>query len=196
MSIKVEITYDNANQLAFLTEALNDKAGMHGRIARDALLFVKDFGAAKSTTEHRTAETLGAKPTGHLAKAYAGIEAQSDAASARLLVPSASRLRAAFGAYTLTPKNSEYLTLPVNADAYGRRAREFDNLIALRVGPRKSLILAREIEGGGLETMYFLTKSVNIREDASLIPFDEIYEGAGESVEAYLEEALERGLPA
>ncbi len=193
MSINVEITYDSADQLTYLTEALEDKAGMHDRIAREALLFVKEFGSAKSTSEHRTATSLGARPTGHLAKAYAGIEGKSDASSARLLVPRASRLRAAFGAYTLTPQNSEYLTLPVHREAYGRRAGEFQDLIALRVGPRKSLILAREIEGGGLETMYFLTKSVSIPEDATLIPFEEIYEGAGDSVEAFLDDAIARG---
>ena len=194
MSIHLEITYDNADQLAFLTEALDNKEAMHQRIARDALLFVKEFGAQKSTTEHRTAITLGARETGHLAKAYEGIEAANDAGSARLLVPRSSRLRAAFGSYSLRPVRSKYLTLPVNADAYGRRAGEFDNLFPVRVGPKKSLVLARQVEGGGLETMYFLTTGVDIPEDASLIPFQEIYDRAGDSVEAILDEALERSL--
>lgn len=194
MSINIEITYNSANELAFLTEALADKPSMHERIARQSLLFVKEFGAQKAQTEHRTASNLGANPTGHLSRAYAGIEAAHDAASARLLVPRASRLRAAFGAYTLKPKNSQYLTLPVHKDAYGRRAREFDDLFAVRVGPRKSLVLARQVEGGGLETMYFLTKAVNIPEDATLIPFQEIYNEGGRAVEAYLDEAIERSL--
>jgi hypothetical protein len=193
MSINIEIAYKGTEQLAYLLEALQDKPGMHDRIAREALLFVKEFGASKSSTEHRTAETLGAQPTGHLERAYAAIEGKSDEASARLLVPGASRLRAAFGAYTLTPKNSAYLTLPVHREAYGRRAGEFEDLFPVRVGPRKSLVLARQVEGGGLETMYFLTTSENIPEDATLIPFEEIYEGAGDSVEAFLDEAIARG---
>jgi hypothetical protein len=194
MSLRVDITFEGEDQLAALTDALGDKAAMHGRIAKDALVFVREFGKKKAPGEHRTAGRLGARPTGHLERAYAGIESESDESQAALLVPRASRLRAAFGGYTLTPTRSKYLTLPVSKDAYGRRAREFDDLFPVRLGPRKSLFLARETEGGGLETMYFLTNSVNIKEDASLIPFREIFDGAADSVEAYLDEAIERRL--
>lgn len=194
MSINITIEYSSANELAFLTEALANQPAMHERIARQSLLFVKNFGSQKAQTEHRTATNLGARPTRHLERAYAGIESQHDASSARLLVPRASRLRAAFGAYMLIATAAGYLTLAVHPDAYGRRAREFEDLFPIRVGPRQSLVLVREVEGGGLETMYFLTKSVNIPEDASLIPFQEIFDEAADAVEAYLDEAIERSL--
>jgi hypothetical protein len=199
MSINVEIIYDGANELTFLTEALANKPAMHERIAREALLFVREFGAKKSQTEHRTANMLGANPTGHLARAYAGIEAAHDATSARLLVPRASRLRAAFGAYTLKPQKSQYLTLPIHKDAYGRRAREFEDLDFARMGGADSgtgsqAFLLRRNDDGSVDFMYFLTKSANIKEDASLIPFEQIYNEAGRAVEAYLDEAIERSL--
>ena len=199
MSINVEITYDNTDQLAFLVAALEDKSGMHERIARDALFFVKDFGSSKSSREHRTANMLGASPTGHLERAYAGIEGKSDESSARLLVPGASRLRAAFGAYTARPQNGKtYLTLPIHKDVYGQRAGEFTDLKFAKIGGKSSgtgrqAFLVRENDDGTVDFMYFLTPSVNIKEDASLIPFDEIYEKAGDSVEAFLDEAIARG---
>lgn len=194
MSLQVTIEFRGDAELAALTAALEDRQGLNRRVAQDALLFIRKFGASKSQGEHRTATRLGAKPTGHLVDAYRGIESEHDDQGAALLVPRASRLRAAFGDHTITPKNSRYLTLPVHRDSYGRRAREFNDLFALRVGPKKSLVLARTDASGNLETMYFLATSVNIKEDASLIPFEEIYEGAADSVEVFLDEALERGL--
>lgn len=194
MSINIEITYDNADQLVFLTEALTNRAPLHERMTQDCLLFVKEFGAQKSTSEHRTATNLGARATGHLAQAYEGIEGESDESAMRLLVPRDTRLRAAFGAYTLKPKNSKYLTLPVAAESYGKRAGEFEELTFLRVGPRQTAILARKDEEGNLTTMYLLVTSVNIPEDASLIPFDKLYNEAGRAAENYLQEIIEEEL--
>lgn len=189
MSVEVTVVYEDDSQLATLQAAMADKAGIHSRIAGDALTFVRRFGAQKARGEHRTARRLGAGSTGHLSEQYEKIASASSAAEATLLVPRAGRLRAAFGTHTITKSNG-YLTLPVHKDAYGRRAREFSDLVALRVGPRKNLILARKTADGELETMYFLTKSVTIKEDATLIPFKEIYDGAGDSVMAFLDEAL------
>lgn len=196
MSVNVTMTVSGkgAEVLLGIREAANDKDGLHEAIATNALRFVKNFGAEKSQSEHRTADALGAKRTGHLERAYRSIESGFDQVSARLLVPRSSRLRAAFGSYTLRPVNgSKYLTIPVHPDAYGKRAREFTNLVALRVGPKKNLILAR-IDGDEVETMFFLTEKVEIREDATLIPFREIGEEAVEAVEEFIANEAERRL--
>ena len=196
MSVIVDINVENASAdgLGRLTAALVNLAPLNEKIAKDAEGFVKEFGRSKSAGEHRTSGALGASPTGHLERAYAGIESESDASSARLLVPRGSRLRAAFGAYTLTPQRSKYLTIPVNKESYGRRAREFTDLTFLRVGPRKTPILARIDSEGNMETMYFLTTSVNIKEDESLMPFREISDVAEISIEDYLDEITKGGL--
>lgn len=192
MSLFVEIDVTGLDDagLGRISAALTNRAPLNRKIARDAERFTKEFGARKSQTEHRTASALGARATGHLAQAYQGIQSQSDASEARLLVPRASRLRAAFGSYVLKPTNSKYLTIPVSRLSYGRRAGEFDDLTFLRVGPRKTAILARKDADGNLETMYLLTTSVNVKEDASLLPFPEIADGAAISVEEYFDDLM------
>ena len=199
MSVRVEISVSGfrSEQMDILTHGLKDKRELHARIAGEAEAFVKTRGVATAANEHRSARRLGARPTGHLERAYQGIEGQSDGEAATLLVPRASRLRAAFGAYTLTPKSgSKYLTIPVAAESYGRRAREFEDLTFLRVGPRQTAILARTAADGSLETMYVLVKKADIPEDRSLIPFDDLAATARDSAEAYLDEEIEKLLTA
>lgn len=191
--IDVKITAEDDFSLTRLTAAMTDRAALHKRIETDVLSFVREFGAKKATSEHRTARALGAKETGHLTRAYAGIESASDAQSAQLLVPRASRLRAAFGSYVSKPTKSKYLTIPVNAESYGRRAREFADLKFMRVGPRKTAILARA-DGENMTTMYLLLKAVNVKEDASLMPIKQIAEQAKDATEAYFDELLEEVL--
>lgn len=192
--IDVKITAEDDFSLTRLTAAMTNRAALHKRIETDVLLFVREFGSKKSQTEHRTANALGAKPTGHLTRAYAGIESASDDQAAQLLVPRASRLRAAFGSYVLKPTQSKYLTIPVNAESYGRRAREFDDLKFMQVGPRKTAILARTDEDGNMTTMYLLLKSVTVKEDESLLPMKQIGEQAADATEAYFDELIEEVL--
>jgi hypothetical protein len=195
LMIDIQISGEDATGISRITAALENRAPLHEKIARDAERFIKEFGNQKSQSEHRTSSALGARATGHLAKAYASIESQSDASEARLLLPRASRLRAAFGSYVLKPTRSKYLTIPVNRASYGRRAGELDDLTFLRVGPRKTAILARKDAQGNLETMYLLTTSVKISEDASLVPSAELAENAGISAEEFFDDLLQGGKP-
>ena len=194
MSVFIQIDVSNLDTgLPGLTAALTDRRAMHAKIAEDAEKFTKDFGARKAAGEHRTAGALGARPTGHLERAYAGIQQESDDTEARLLVPRASRLRAAFGAYELKPRK-RYLTIPVARDSYGRRAGEFDDLTFLRVGPRKTAILARKDSSGNLQTMYLLVTSARIPADESLLPFDQLGAVARDSAEEHLDNIIREGL--
>lgn len=195
MSLTVTLSGLSAADLAAFTGQVQNRAGMHARMAGDAEILIKRRGKATAATEHRTANALGATPTGHLADAYEGIEGESSADAAVLLVPGASRLRAAFGRYVLTPRNgSKYLTIPANAEAYGKRAREIGNLFPVRVGPRKTLTLSRQREGGGLEVMYVLVQRAEIPEDAGLIPFDDLAQEAADSAEAFIDESIQAHL--
>lgn len=195
LRVDIDVTGLSAEDLRGLAAKLQDGAGLHARIAGDAELFVKERGRVTSAGEHRSASKLGATPTGHLSEAYEGIESISSAESASLLVPGASRLRAAFGRYTLTPKNgSKFLTIPVAREAYGKRAGEFDDLFFLRAGPRKTPLLARDT-GRGFQTMYFLTPKAEIPEDKNLIPFDDLAEEARDSAEAFIDESIAAALP-
>jgi hypothetical protein len=192
MSLRVDIDVSGLDQadLAALGARMRDGAGLHARMAGDAEIFVKQRGKVTAAGEHRSASRLGAQPTGHLSDAYEAIEGTSTEASASLLVPRASRLRAAFGRYVITPKNgSKFLTIPVAREAYGKRAGEFDDLFFMRAGPKKTPLLARDV-GRGFQTMYLLTPKADIPEDKNLIPFDDLAEEARDSAEAFIDEAI------
>lgn len=195
MSLRLELTMDGLGpeEFASLRETLADPAPLHAQIAGDAERFVKTIGPKIASRQHRTAWSLGATPTNHLADAYQAVEGQSSASAAVLVVPRNSRLRAAFGPYTLTPKSSKYLTIPTAPETYGRRAREFDDLFPVRVGPRKTLVLARDT-GSGLQTMYLLTDRADIPEDKTLLPFEELAEAARDSAEEFIDTAIEASL--
>jgi hypothetical protein len=198
MSLRVDIDVTGlaAEDLAELSTRMQDAAGLHARIAGDAEIFVKERGKVTAAGEHRTANRLGAVPTGHLVDAYEAIEGVSSAQSASLLVPGASRLRAAFGRYVVTPKNgSKFLTIPVAREAYGKRAGEFEDLFFLRAGPRKTPLLARNA-GLGFQTMYVLVPKAEIPEDPNLIPFEDLGLEARDSAEAFIDEAIQAALPA
>lgn len=208
MSIKITLEIP-AGTYSDLAKKLENPAELHARAAGETEKYLKEFGRAKAINEHRTAQTLGAQPTGHLADAYEGIEAISDSASVTVLVPAASRLRAAFGKYVLTPKNAKFLTIPAQREAYGKRAREFDDLFPMRTGPNKTLVLARRVEGSDninprgrtnqrragrrsaqAEVMYVLVNKATIPEDRSLIPFEDLPGVMEDAALAFVDDAV------
>ena len=179
--LTITLSGDAAATLQRLRIGLADRKRLHSRIAGEAELFLKEYGRDTVARQHRSATTLGAMPTRHLERAYASIESVSNADAATLLIPRASRLRAAFGDYVILPGSGrKYLTIPVHRDAYGRRAGEFTNLVFVRVGPRQTAALSRKVPNGGLEIMYFLTRQAKIKQDRGLIPFDKLREEAAD----------------
>lgn len=169
-----------------IVRRLNDPAALHAEMAGDAERFLKDTGAEKSKTEHRTATTLGAKPTGHLEREYSRIEGTSTANSASLWIPGEGRLVAAFGTHTVRPgPGKSFMTIPVAAEAYGKRAREIPGLFFLRAGPKKTPLLARR-DGERFTTYFLLVKESTIPGDPSLLPLDEMAEHATLAAENWI----------
>ena len=71
-----------------------------------------------SPTRHRSANRLGATPTGHLEQRPT-FHATSNYAEVVIPIPGINR---AFKDLTITPKDAPFLTLPLNAVSYGKRA--------------------------------------------------------------------------
>jgi hypothetical protein len=193
----LEVSGYGEEELSGLAKVLADKAGMHVMISADAERFMQDAAPGIAAQNHRTAERLGANPTNHLSEAYEGIEGDSNAEAAFLRVPGDSRLRAAFGGYRVTPKNRKYLTLPYIAEAYGRRAREFSNLVfgvedvdvPGYSGPMRVLK-----EKGTDKVLFTLAKKADIKEQPGLIPFEELANEALRSAGEYIDLAIEEYL--
>lgn len=206
MSIEVKIEIKSNTDLSKLTESLENRTELHGIIATEAEGFLKDSAQYISARNHRTADSLGARRTSHLEQAFEAIEGASDEADARLLIPRASRLRAAFGPYTVKPKSgSKYLTIPVHPDAYGRRAREIADLFVMNRGGGKTPVLARRVEGQKdqalrasprarrlttADILYLLLPEVDIPEDRDLIPFDGLAEAASDAVDRWIDDKV------
>lgn len=218
MSLQVTIQIGGQLQesLADLREGLQDKAAMNLRIATESEKWIKspEVAGRISAEQHRTANKLGAAPTGHLEDAYQAIDAVSDADSARLLIPSHSRLRAAFGGYTIKPTKKKFLTIPIAAEAYGKRAGEFDDLFVMS-RPGKALMLARRDKGdsqrgfmrartyqnrrnrdrdANIKPLYLLLPSADIKGDETLIPFKKLEEVAVTAALDYIDDEVERNL--
>lgn len=200
--------------LAGFAASLQDRGILHARLAGDAEIFLREVAPSIVGRNHRTADRLGARRTGHLEDAFQAIEGVSSEQDARLLIPRASRLRAAFGSYVVKPVNGgKAITIPVHPDAYGRRAREFADLFLMNTGPGKTPVLARRVEGKKdqslraaprarrrarrfttAEILYLLVDQVEIPEDRNLIPFDELAEEAVDSANAWIDDQVERSL--
>ena len=70
----------------------------------------------------------------------------------------------------IRPRRAKALTIPLRAEAYGKRPREFANLSgAALFRPKGTRVLATE-EGGRLTPMYALCASVTQRRDPTLLP--------------------------
>ena len=184
--IQLTVITTGPDQAASAAARLANPSGMHAAMAAASETFLKKFGRGTAPNHHITAKKLGATPTGHLEKAYSRIESSSNASSASLWIPGASRLRAAFGPYTVRPTGTrKYLTIPMTAEAYGKRAAEIPDVKPVRMVEKKALFLAKEI-GGKEKPYYLLVKEATIPEDAGLIPFNDLYAEAAGAAEKYL----------
>lgn len=165
---------------------------VHGRIAKKLKEFVSVHVAAND--DHATATRLGATPTGHMAKLAKRIEAGSDATHAVLRIPRKSRLRAAFGGFTITPGNGKkYLTIPAHKMTYGKRVAQFpEGTFAPRLlGRYMALVFRAGPEKG--RVAYWLKASVVVKEDRTLLPFEEIPQVAQRVASAYIAELTQGG---
>ena len=195
VDINITLTGDVSEGLQRLRGGLAERSQLHARIAGSVEKMVRKYGRGTTGDQHATAYRLGATPTRHLEKAYRDISSKSDETAAVLLIPRASRLRAAFGDYIVKPGSGKtYLTIPACAEAYGKRAKEFADLVFVRLGPRMTPTLSRKLKTGeGLQVMYWLTKQTKIKEDRNLLPFDDIGPDARDTTRKYLQGIMRKG---
>ena len=88
------------------------RAELHREIAAEMQETVQDHLRSYALGHHRTANRLGARPTGNLEDAK--VEASIDTAGATVTVK-ALGIRRALGPITIRPKDKQALTIPVAA---------------------------------------------------------------------------------
>jgi hypothetical protein len=114
---------------------------------------------------------------------------------------------------TIRPVRKKYLTVPAVAEAHGRRASEFQNLVlrygaggrpvALAEAPATQVAFerrkdgtARTVKGRGLggRVIFWLVKSVHQKPDPTVLPAeDQIAAAAAAAADEYLQAQLDRG---
>jgi hypothetical protein len=174
-----------------LRNAIADRRQIHAHLAVYGKEKLRED--IKGIQSHSTANRLGAAPTEHLAKQARKIEAQSDEAEAVILLPRASRLRAAFGTYTIRPgAGKKFLAIPANARTYGKRPGEMpEKLKFVPFGGAAGRFKALVFPDG--EIAYWLKTSATIEEDKTLIPFDVLARDLAAETVDFLDEIVNGG---
>lgn len=130
-------------------------------------------------THHRTADRLGATPTGHLEKRTT-FTSNEDEAEVIIPIPGISR---AFKDISITPKNAPYLTLPISSVSYGKRAATVRGLGYMLFRPAEKgshkttggkfseyQDLLMGSKDGETIPLYLLKKRVDQKQDPTLLP--------------------------
>ena len=143
----------------------------------------RDHLAALAASRHTTANRLGATPTGHLEEAARAVEdapLTADVASASFVINHPGLSRAFHDVHIVPTGGKQFLTIPLNAIAYGRRAGEFAKVV-FNPGPGN---VPQDIAA------YLLVRSVTQKQDRSLLPSDsEWKEAAIDAAEALVRTA-------
>ena len=189
LDIDIEADDEITPWLARVARGLNEGRnmnGVNGFISQRMAKGVRDHLIREAPQRHKTAQRLGATPTGHLTDGAQAISAQpsGDGIVINLPIPG---IRRAFQDMTITPALSKWLTLPAAAESYGRRARSFADLRFIPFKPDLAA-LARKDADGEMEVLYWLKKSVFQRQDRGLLPSDvELLQMAEEGAEDFLD---------
>ena len=132
-------------------------------------------------SRHKTADRLGATPTGHLERRTSFA---SDESSATVTIPIPG-INRAFKDLSIVPKDKPYLTLPLSSVAYGKRAATVRGLGYMIFRPAakgahknaqggfsayQDLLMGTK--DGETIPLYLLKKRVEQKQDRSLLPSD------------------------
>lgn len=196
LAYQIDVSGDDqvVKMLGRLRSSLVDKTELHKSIGTYAETLTRQHLTTLAQTRHKTADKLGATPSGHLERAAESVTSRGDdeAAFVNIISPGITR---AFGDVTINAKDGKWLTIPAIAEAYNRRARTFNDLrVAFFRKGRLALIKAeqssladRKESGGRSEVYYWLKKSVTQKQDRTLLPPDDDYATAAvQGIKAYL----------
>ena len=197
LSFQIDVSGDDQviKMLARLRTKLTDKTALHKSIGTWAESATRDHLIQEAQARHKTANRLGARPSGHLEPHGDVVNSKLSNADAAIVSINIPGIRRAFGDLTITAKSGKWLTIPANAEAYNRRARTFNDLRVAFFGKgRMALVKAeqsslsdRKESGGRSEVYYWLKKSVTQKQDRALLPPDDDFATAAvQGIKAYI----------
>ena len=185
---------------ALQTPALSRLMDALGPSMRGQLLSVAARGVQRAvarhiermgTTRHRSAQALGAEPTGHYERAAADVTSEVDGDVGVVTIPIAGFSRA-FHNVTIRPgAGKRALTIPIAAASYGVKVVEMQSAGWSIFRPKGSKALFGRRDGvAAALPLYALVSVVRQPQDRTLLPSDDELGAAAESgVRTYLQEA-------
>lgn len=189
MRIDTRGAAETAAEVQRLRGGLADRRQLHARIAVQGSEFTRDY--LRGLNRHKTATSLGAKPTQHHARAARGIESDSNAETATIRIPRSSGLARAFQDMVIRPgSGKKLLTIPADKRTYGKRAGEFaPGVLVFAMSLQKRTPLLIFADGSGVA--YWLTPVVRQAQDRTLLPSDQAYRTLARGVtRLYIDELL------
>lgn len=180
MSYQLFVTFPGIPQgVSALLSMVQNKRGLNNYVSYDLAAMVRTHIRKASVTRHGSAQRVGGQQTGHLENAAESTlpRGTNEEVVVEISSPGFKRVD---GPMTVRAKNWPYLTIPVNAVSYGRRARTVRRLIGTplfrpiakggkkRIGPFRN-ILAANINKT-FTVLYALKPVVVIPQDRGLLP--------------------------
>lgn len=178
ITIDVRGLAEATGELQLIRNGIADRRKLHAAMAVDAQQLTQAYVSGHS--RHKTAQSLGASPTGHHQRSAKRIEAASDAEAAIIRIPRNTGLGRAFSDVTIRPGTGRrYLTIPACAETYGKVVRDFppDAFAFTIVGGRYAALMWRNAGGSHNKwtVAYWLRREVFQKKDRTLLPSDEAY---------------------
>jgi len=193
----VEIIVPDTPELQRIKKSLSDLRPLNHRIARRAESLTRRHIAAEIPKRHKTADRLGARPT-HALNAK-DVTSDFDGDGASVTVGGLPFART-FKDVEIKPTGGRRaLTIPIHAEAYGKRVEELkgEGWDFFRAGKKEDAdrqTLFGRNPSGEVIPMYKLLRSVELKQDRTLLPSDEEYEGvAHDAIEYLIETELNWG---
>ncbi len=146
-------------------------------VAYNAQEQTADHIAKASVSRHKTAQRLGAKPTGHFELAPGRVRAIPpawDETGATITIAGTPGILRAFAPVKVTAKKANNLTIPIHRIAYGKRVADMqaEGYKIFRPKGKKVLLGTKD---GETYPFYALKKSVTLPQDEGLLPTSEAY---------------------
>lgn len=173
INLDIEITAD-ASVLRQIVRYLEDMTRLHEMMGERVENLMRRYLAQIATERHKTADALGATPTGILSRAAESPESRGTREAAVITLRPAEILARAFHDVEIVPRaGKQWLTIPINKETYGKRAGEFDDLFFIYNSESNTGLLARRAANANLIPMFLLVRKVTQKQDRTLLPSDE-----------------------
>lgn len=165
---------------------------------------------AGDSAHHKSSEALGAERTGFYEEAARNVQSpQIEGGGVAVSVDHAGLAQRYFGG-DIHAKEGGFLTIPARAEAYGHRAREFDNLQLIIFPSGAGALIAKgavtqrgkrgaaaQFDSEGSEVFFWLVRQVHQEADPTVLPDDdEILNPAIAAAGDYIDILTERAMAA